>query len=75
MLQRKILQEDKNCWRIAQASRSSVLIDGASYFSGLTTILEKAQRSIFILAWDIDSPLRLTWGKRDNPRINPSFNF
>jgi phosphatidylserine/phosphatidylglycerophosphate/cardiolipin synthase-like enzyme len=75
MPQRNILQKGKNCWRIARASRSSVLIDGASYFSTLKTVLEKARHSIFILAWDIDSQLRLTRGEKGETQDKPFVQF
>jgi phosphatidylserine/phosphatidylglycerophosphate/cardiolipin synthase-like enzyme/uncharacterized membrane protein YdjX (TVP38/TMEM64 family) len=50
-----ILEEGGTCWRIAPASRASVLIDGAAYYGALRTALAKAERSIIIVGWDIDS--------------------
>jgi hypothetical protein len=30
-----ILRENRNCWKIAEASRVKCLVDGAAYFSTL----------------------------------------
>jgi phospholipase D1/2 len=49
----------QNCWRIAPASRAAFLIDAAAYFAAFTQAVEQAQRSIFIMAWDIHSRTRL----------------
>jgi phosphatidylserine/phosphatidylglycerophosphate/cardiolipin synthase-like enzyme/uncharacterized membrane protein YdjX (TVP38/TMEM64 family) len=44
---------------MARAPRVSFLVDGASYYSALSSSLAAAQRSILILAWDIDSRVLL----------------
>nr|WP_183448559.1 phospholipase D-like domain-containing protein [Microvirga lupini] len=54
-----ILRPGQNCWRIAQAERASVLIDGAAYFACLEAALRRAQRSILIIGWDFDGSIRL----------------
>ncbi|MEX2617270.1 MAG: VTT domain-containing protein [Alphaproteobacteria bacterium] len=59
LCEEKILTEGRNCWRIANAGRAAVLIDGAAYFGALRATLLKAERSIFIVGWDIDSRTRL----------------
>jgi phospholipase D1/2 len=67
--QQGILQEGKNCWRIARASRVSFLIDAASYYAAFVEAVERAQRSILIVGWDIDSRVRLMRGEKavDSP--------
>lgn len=62
-----ILQEDKTCWRLAPCSRARVLIDGADYFLALRRALLKAEDTVFIIGWDIDSrtPLVGPGGKKD----------
>jgi len=50
-----ILQPGRNCWRVARASRAAVLIDGAAYFAAFREAARKAQRSILIAGWDVDS--------------------
>lgn len=54
-----ILRPGQNCWRVAQADRASVLVDGAPYFSHLEAALRRAQRSILIIGWDFDGSIRL----------------
>lgn len=54
-----ILRPGQNCWRVAQVSRASVLIDGAPYFACLEAALHRAQRSILIIGWDFDGSIRL----------------
>ena len=56
---RPILKEGRNCWRIAQARRAAVLIDGADYYAALEKVLRKAQKSIMIMGWDFDAGIRL----------------
>src|SRR4051812_19388426 len=54
-----LLEPGRNCWRIEHAHRVSFLIDGDAYFRAVRAALVGAQRSIFILSWDIDSRMRL----------------
>ena len=63
MKEKKILKQDRNCWRIVQARRAAFLIDGAAYFAAFRAAVEQAQQSILIIGWDIDSELSLV---RDN---------
>jgi phospholipase D1/2 len=55
----RVLAPGQNCWRIEQAPRAAVLIDGADYFGAVREAIARAQRSVFILGWDIDSRIRL----------------
>jgi phospholipase D1/2 len=67
--QEGILQEGKNCWRIARASRVSFLIDADSYYTAFVEAVKRAQRSVLIVGWDIDSRVRLMRGEKamDSP--------
>jgi phosphatidylserine/phosphatidylglycerophosphate/cardiolipin synthase-like enzyme len=56
---RPILQEGRNCWRIARAKRAAVLIDGADYYARLEQALRSAQKSILIVGWDFDARIKL----------------
>jgi phosphatidylserine/phosphatidylglycerophosphate/cardiolipin synthase-like enzyme/uncharacterized membrane protein YdjX (TVP38/TMEM64 family) len=60
-----ILRAGVNCWRIEQASRASYLIDAAQYFACLREVVIRAERSLTIIGWDIDSRTRLV------PRSEP----
>lgn len=55
MMGARILQEGKNCWRIARAARASVLVDGAAYFATFREAATRARHSIIIAGWDVDS--------------------
>lgn len=54
-----ILKPDHNCWRVESADRASFLIDGADYFHAFRESLKKAQCSILIVGWDMNSQFRL----------------
>jgi phosphatidylserine/phosphatidylglycerophosphate/cardiolipin synthase-like enzyme/uncharacterized membrane protein YdjX (TVP38/TMEM64 family) len=49
------LIEGDTCWRRVRADRAAVLIDAADYFGALRESLLKAQRSIFIMGWELNS--------------------
>jgi len=55
----RILQEGRNCWRILPAKRTAFLIDGAAFFDAFFWSALRAERSILITGWDIDSRIRL----------------
>ena len=40
---------------LTRASRASLLVDGARYFGALRAALLKAERSVFVVGWDVDS--------------------
>jgi phospholipase D1/2 len=65
MASTRILQEAKNCWKLAAASRVKLLIDGAAYFAAVAEAFERAQESILILGWDFDSRVRLRPDAKD----------
>lgn len=54
-----LLEVGRNCESICRADRFALLIDGSSYFPVLREALLRAQRTIFIVGWDIDSRMRL----------------
>jgi phosphatidylserine/phosphatidylglycerophosphate/cardiolipin synthase-like enzyme len=59
MVRRNITVTGRNCWRRVEADRVAFLIDGAAYFGAVADAMARAERSILILAWDIDSRMRL----------------
>src|SRR5690349_4760830 len=64
-----IAVEGRSCWRHAKARRIAFLVDGAAYFGALAAAAERAERSILILGWDVNSGIRL---RRDGrPRALP----
>ncbi len=50
-----LLVEGDTCWRKVRASRAAALIDAAEYFGALRESLLRAERSIFILGWELHS--------------------
>ncbi|WP_436025763.1 VTT domain-containing protein [Trinickia sp. LjRoot230] len=54
-----LLEAGRNCDSIRHADRFALLIDAQAYFSALREALTKAQRTIFIVGWDINSRMKL----------------
>ncbi|MDR5754695.1 MULTISPECIES: VTT domain-containing protein [unclassified Caballeronia] len=50
----------ENCATVQHAERFSLLIDGSDYFRVLREAIGRAERTVFILGWDIDSRMKLT---------------
>jgi phosphatidylserine/phosphatidylglycerophosphate/cardiolipin synthase-like enzyme/uncharacterized membrane protein YdjX (TVP38/TMEM64 family) len=53
-------QPGRNCDSVRHADRFSLLVDGSDYFRVLREAITRAQRTVFILGWDIDSRMKLT---------------
>jgi phospholipase D1/2 len=54
-----ILEPTRNCWRIESARRVAFLVDGAAYFAALAAAMERARDRILIIAWDVNSHMRV----------------
>jgi phosphatidylserine/phosphatidylglycerophosphate/cardiolipin synthase-like enzyme/uncharacterized membrane protein YdjX (TVP38/TMEM64 family) len=54
-----LLKTGRNAWRVAHASRSALLSDGATYFGALRQAMLNARHFIHVVGWDIDSRTRL----------------
>lgn len=54
-----LLSPGRNCWCIEEASRLSVLVDTAEYFSAFAEACRQARKQILILGWDFDRQVRL----------------
>lgn len=70
LTQTDIVVPPRNCWRVAHARRAAFLVDGAAYFEAFAAAVERAQHSIFIIGWDLDSRTRLLPGR--HPRDLPT---
>lgn len=66
---RGILEEGRNCWKILPAERAAFLIDGKAYFDAFSAAVEKARRSILIVAWDVDSRILLRRENASGPEL------
>ncbi len=64
--QRSIFEPGANVWRVERAGRFSVPIDAAAYFAAVRQAAITAQRTIFIMGWDLDSRTRLV-GESGSP--------
>src|SRR5262245_18602242 len=53
------LRPKHNVWRIERASRAAVLIDAAAFFDAVRGACLKAERSVLVVGWDIDSRTQL----------------
>ncbi len=54
-----LLRKNRNVWRVERAERAAVLVDGAAYFGALRQSLLRAEHTVYIVGWDIDSRTRL----------------
>ena len=55
-----IVEEGRNCWRIARADRASVIVDAANYYRIIGAAMEAAEQRIFIVGWDFDTRIALS---------------
>jgi phosphatidylserine/phosphatidylglycerophosphate/cardiolipin synthase-like enzyme len=53
-------------WRTADAERLGFIIDARDYFAAFVDAVERARESVMILAWDVDSRLRLIRDRGDD---------
>lgn len=54
-----ILVPDDTVWQLVHADRLAFLVDAARYAGAFVEAVRRARRSVLVLAWDIDSRLRL----------------
>ena len=69
---KNIFEINKNCWRVDTAAHATLLVDCANFYSAIHQALSKAQHSIFILGWEIDSHMRLIRGDEEKNSSVPS---
>lgn len=67
------MQPGTNCWRTARAARLTVIDEPARYFEAFVDAVMQAERSIFIVAWDIHSKLELVRRDTGRPRTLREF--
>lgn len=53
------LEPGRNCWRIARASRASVIVDAADYFETARKAMLAAEHRIMLIGWDFDARIKL----------------
>lgn len=62
-----LLEPGDNVWRVENARRAAVLADAATYYAALRESMLKAETSILVAGWDIDSRTPL-YGPEGEPR-------
>lgn len=71
-----LLEEGKNCWRIARTGRFAFLVDAEAYYRAFVQAVRQARHTVFISAWDIDSRVRLIRDESEEAdvRLGPLLN-
>ncbi|MFL9711403.1 VTT domain-containing protein [Methylobacillus sp. Pita1] len=64
-----------NCWKYSHASYLAPVVDCANYYRALHEAICRAQHSIFILGWDIDSRIDLIRGAEAEAQACPTALF
>ena len=54
-----IFKPGKNCWRVENADRAAVLVDGENYFRAVRKSLAQARQRIILLGWDFDERVEM----------------
>lgn len=62
-----LFQPGRNCWRIAEARRVAFVIDAEDYFRAARAALQRARRSVLLLAWDYHPQVQLEPGAAGAP--------
>jgi len=65
-----ILRPGTNCWRIARATRATVIVDAANYFRAARNAMLEAQHRIMLIGWDFDARIELIPGE-ESPDAPP----
>ncbi len=54
-----ILVPGETCWKIAQATRATVIVDADNYFRTARRAMVAAEHQILLVGWDFDARIRL----------------
>lgn len=71
----RFFRPGENCWRVEQAHRFRMLIDGEEYFTALREAIRNARQTVFILGWDLDSRMKLVPGGANDGFPDPLAEF
>ncbi|WP_392337162.1 phospholipase D-like domain-containing protein [Loktanella salsilacus] len=55
----------QNCWRVRQADRLALVVDGEDYFAALRQIVSQAQHELLLIGWDFDFEIEMLPGESD----------
>ncbi len=54
-----MLEEGRNCWKIARAERAAMVVDAADYFRLARLAMLRAKSQILLIGWDFDTRIFL----------------
>ncbi|TGD60616.1 phospholipase [Tabrizicola sp. WMC-M-20] len=57
---------DRNCWRVRQAERLALVVDGENYFAALRQVIRQARRELLLIGWDFDFEIEMLPGESDD---------
>lgn len=57
---------DRNCWRVRQAERLALIVDGADYLAALRQVIGQARRELLLIGWDFDFEIEMLPGESDD---------
>ena len=60
-----MLESGRNCWRLANAGRASLVVDAANYFRLARKAMLRARSQIMLIGWDFDTRICLDYGVDD----------
>lgn len=59
-------ETDRNCWRLRQADRLTLVIDGENYFAALRQVIRQARCELLLIGWDFDFEIEMLPGESDD---------
>lgn len=71
MTRKPLIEVGQSAWKTAHAEKIGFAVDACDYFSAFVDAVSRAQESVLILAWDIDSRLKLL--RDDDSAIDSEF--
>lgn len=73
--QESILTLRRNCWRIENSTFAAPVVDCSNYYRAIHEAICKAQHTLFIVGWDIDSRIELIRGEEAESSKCPTTLF
>jgi phosphatidylserine/phosphatidylglycerophosphate/cardiolipin synthase-like enzyme/uncharacterized membrane protein YdjX (TVP38/TMEM64 family) len=70
----RILVPGRNCWRTERAERLGFIVDAADYYRAFQWAASRAEKSVYIAAWDINSRTRLDRGRGEEVQLGDFLN-
>lgn len=58
MIRTSLLEPGRNCWRVATATRATVIVDAEGYFRAARNAMREATQQILLVGWDFDARIR-----------------